>query len=320
MRIAQRLAAALLPLVFAAAASAQSYPARTITLILPFAAGGGSDLIARAFAKELSGRMGQQVVVENRPGATGMVGFDALSRSAPDGYTIGQVPNATIAAMHFQNRTLDADRMFTAIGNIQLGTTMIAVNPRVIPAKNLQELLAWFKAHPGATYTSSGQGSPSNLVMAGFALKHGLNLVHVNYKGNAPALADVVAGRVSFIFTDSGTLRPHLQSGALAAVATTSMVRAPSFPEVRLASEQGFPELAYDPISAILAPPALPEPLAAELRAKTRQVAESEAWAKTMADMGYKNQYMDAPTLRRFLIDEYERWGRLIRESGIKPE
>jgi tripartite-type tricarboxylate transporter receptor subunit TctC len=307
-------------LLLALPALAQDYPSKPVTLIVTFAAGGGSDLIGRAFAKELSAKLGQPVVVENRTGATGVVGLDALTRVAPDGYTIMQLANATIAALHFQNRTLEMDKALTAIGNIQLGTTLIAVNPNVVNVKTLLELLAHFKANPGTTYNSSGQGSQGHLLLAGLAMEQKLDITFVNYRGNAPAILDVVGGRVGVILTDSGSLRPHLQSGALRAAASTSSVHAPTAPDVPMSSEQGFRGFVYDPVSAIIAPPGMAPPVLDKLRAAVRDAAQSPGFAAAMKEMGYQNHYTDGPALRAFLIDEYERWGKIIRDSGIKPD
>lgn len=301
-------------------ARAQDYPAKGITYIMPFAAGGGSDLIGRVFAKELSARINQPVVVDNRVGATGIVGLDALTRATPDGYTVMQLANATVVALLFQNRTLDVDKAFTAIGNIQIGTTMIAVNPANIGARNLQELIAVFKSRPNTTFTSSGQGSQSHLMMAGLAKQLGVSLTHVPYKGNGPAITDVVAGRVDFILTDAGSLKPHLLFGALRAIVTTSSVRSPVLPDLPMASEQGYPEFKYDPVSSVIAPPGMSGPVLDRLRSLVQQTATSAAFANAMRDMGYKNEYMDGPTLRKFMADEYSHWGNLIRDTGIKPD
>ena len=230
VKITVALASAVL---LAPIAQAQTYPAKAVRIIVPFAAGGNTDFTARAIAERLTPVLKQQVIVDNRPGGATNIGSEAVARAAPDGYTIlmGGASNAINMSL-FQKLPYDTVRDFEPITLCVQGANVLAVHPSV-PAKNLRELIAVAKAQPGKlNFASSGLGSSNH--MAGELLKMmaGVNIVHVPYKGNAPALTDILGGHVEMIFSGVPALIPHIQSGRIRAIAIGSLKRFPAIPAV----------------------------------------------------------------------------------------
>lgn len=310
------LASAVAAIASLGTASAQDYPNRAIRFVVPFAAGGPTDIGGRILAREMSLDLGVPITVDNRPGATGVIGMEALTASPPDGYTVLLLPNATTVALHAQNKPLDIDTRFTVVGGTIIQPMLVVVNPKVVDVRNLRELDAYFKANPGTLYTTSGPGSPSHVAMEVLAKRRGLNLTHVAYKGINPALMDVVAGRVGVFLTDAGASRPHVQSGALRPIAAGGSVRSTMYPNIETAGEQGFTDLEYDGINALIVPPGTPAPILQRLRTALKKAVESETHTRFATDAGNKALYTDGPAFRDVLQKDFDRWGRLIREAG----
>ncbi len=303
----------------AAVACAQPYPSKPIRMVVPFAAGGGSDISGRALAKELSAELGQSVVVENRPGASGLLGLDAIAAAAPDGYTLLMFSNTTAVALHYQNKPFDMEKRFIPLGNVLLASMILAVNPKVLDVKNAAELVEHVKAHPAADYTSSGPGSPGNLGMEAMAMQRGLKMTHVPYKGIGPAIVDVLGGRVGILVGDGVAVRPHVASGALRPIANLASFRSPVVPDVPTAVEQGFPQFVNDSLNGLVVPPGTPPAIVERLRAATRRAVASEAYARFAADSGSKNQFIDGPEWGEVLKGDFRRWGEVIKATGITP-
>ncbi|MGE4239796.1 Bug family tripartite tricarboxylate transporter substrate binding protein [Ramlibacter sp.] len=317
MRFTRRLLVAS-ALLFAglSSAQAQGYPDQPIKMIIGFAAGGPTDMGGRILAKELSAALGQNVVVDNKPGASGLIGLDALSSAKPDGYTILLMPNATSVALLAQNKPLDIDKRMTVIGGTIVQPMVVVVNPKVVDVKNLKELEAYFKAHPGTPYTTSGHGGPSHVVMTVLAKRRGLNIVHIPHKGIQPALLDTVAGRIGVLLTDAAQSGPHVKSGVLRPIASGGTVRSPAYPDVAMAAEQGVDDFEYDSTNALAAPPGTPPAVMQKLRAALKKAVESEAYTRFASDGGNKAVFTDGPEFRNVLEKDYNRWARLMKEAG----
>lgn len=298
---------------------AQSFPERPLKLIVPFAAGGGSDIIGRALAKELAAELGQNVIVENRPGAAGLLGLDALGTSTPDGHTLLLFSNTTAVALHYQNKTFDMEKRFVPIGNVITSSMVLLVNPSVVNVRSVPELVEYVKAHPGADYTSSGPGSPGNLGIEAMAIQRGLKFTHVPYKGIGPAILDVLAGRVGILVSDSLSARPHIVSGALRPIASASSFRSPVVPDVSTAIEQGVPQLVNDSLNGLVVPVGTPALVVERLRAAVRRAVAAEGYARLTAENGARNQFIDGPEWGNLLKADFQRWGEVIRVTGIKP-
>lgn len=189
----------------------------------------------------MSTLLGQSVFIENKAGAAGTIGLTTLSAGAPDGYTIMQLNNTTTVALQFASKPLDLDKRVTVIGAFSIAPLILAVNPKVVDVRNLNELIEQVRRRPGLDYTSSGPGSPSNIGMQVFSKRNNLRMTHVPYKGIGPAMLDVLAGRIGVILTDGGAAKPHIKSGAIRAIAIVSSVRSPLAPDVPTATEQGHP-------------------------------------------------------------------------------
>ena len=231
------LCAGLVLACAAGGALAQAYPSKPIRLISGFAAGGPSDAIARSIAKALGDELKQPVVVENRGGVAGLLGLEAVTNAAPDGYTIGLLANTTTNALHAQNKKLDMASHFEPIGKFVSTRILLVANAQTVPAKNLPEFIDYLKKNPGTNLTSAGHGGLGHLGLELFALDQKLDIVHVSYRGSAPALQDVLSGQIAGMVIDASTAMPHIESGKLRAIAAVSTSRTPYLPKLATAKK-----------------------------------------------------------------------------------
>lgn len=322
-RLARLLLAAGCALTAVAPACADNWPAGPVTFIVPFPAGGSMDTFSRPIARQLGSVLGVPVVVSNRSGAGGGVGIAAIARAAPDGYTIGMssVGNMTINPHIYPDLPYDPNKDFTPIGLAGRFVNVLVVNSK-LPAKNVQELLALDRAKPGTiTFASAGNGSTNQL--SGEVLKQltGTKFMHVPYRGSGPALADVVAGNVDFMFDTLNTSMPLIESGALRALAVTSAERSPYLPDVPTMNEAGVPGYAKsgeDLWWAVIAPKGLPPAVRDKLStALAKALASPELQAQVRAQR-VETLTSTSDGLQNILRDDYERWGRIVKEAGIK--
>ncbi len=317
MKLLRRLlATSLLLAAPLSTAWAQGYPEQPIKMIIGFAAGGPTDAIGRFLAKEMSTSLGQNVIVDNKPGVTGLIGLEALAASKPDGYTVLLLPNVTTVALLAQDKPLDIDKRFSAIGSTIVQPTVVVVNPKVADVKNMAELEAYFRANPGAPYTSSGHGSPSHMVVTVFAKRRGLNVTHISHKGIQPALLDVIAGRIGVLITDASQAGAHVKAGTLRVIASGGSVRSTMFPNVPTTGEQGIEDFEYEGTNGLVAPPGTPAPVIQKLAAALKKAVEGEGFVAMSAQGGNKAVFSDARTFRDVLEKDYNRWARLKREAG----
>lgn len=306
-----------------AVASTEVWPQRPITFVVPFPAGGSMDTFTRPIAQKLSEVLAVPVVVSNRSGAGGSVGISSIARATPDGYTIGMssVGNMVINPHIYANLPYDPLTDFTPIGLAGRFVNVLVVNGKV-PAKNLQELIALANANPGTvTYASAGNGSSNHLSGELLRLKTGAPLTHVPYRGSGPALSDVMAGNVTFMFDTLNTSMPNIEAGNLRALAVTSPERSPFLPDVPTMNEagvDGYARTGEDLWWAVIAPKGLPEAVRTKLSAALQQaVNDPELKAKINAQR-LETLSSTSAQVQDILQRDYDRWGEIIKKADIK--
>jgi len=302
-------------------ARAQDYPAKTVRIIVPLAAGGLADILARTVAQQMATTSGQTVVVENRPGGAGAIGGEAAARSPADGYTLflgGQGSNATLP--HLARLNFDPARDFVPVIHLATFPNLLVVNPDV-PAKTVKELVAYAKANPGKlSFASQGNGSSGHMVGEQFKMVAGIDMVHVPYRGAAPAVQDLVAGHVQVMF-DSVTLQmPQLTAGKSRALAVMSAQRVDVLPDVETMIEAGFAEMAGGTWFGLFAPTGTPPQAIAWANAEARKAfASPDARARFLAQ-GASLPLGTPAEFGAHVAAERDKWGDVIRRAGIKME
>ncbi len=307
-----------------AIARAQGWaPARPVRLVLPFAPGGLTDILARACAEQLQPRLGQPVVVENRPGAGGNLAAEAVARAAPDGTTLLIATQGIIAINKalFARLSYDPDTDFTALAMLAQQPNLLVVSPRALPdVTSVAELVAKARATPGGMpYGSNGVGSFTHLSMELFRAAAGLTMTHVPYRGSAPLLTDMIAGTVPVAFDGLGTSAPQVRGGALRAIGVSGAQRFRAMPEVPAIAET-LPGFDASPWYGVFGPSALPEPIQAGLEAALRGVLESPAWAAVLASREADAMPQGRTALAQMMARERARWGEAVRASGAKAD
>jgi tripartite-type tricarboxylate transporter receptor subunit TctC len=302
-------------------ALAQAWPSRPITLYVPFAAGGPSDMFGRILARGLSAELGQQVVVENKGGMGGLVGVAAIAKAAPDGYAIGM--NATgpsaiapfmVPSMPFEDKDLV---LLTPIALVQM---IIATSSR-LPVNSVAELIAYAKANPGkVNYGSSGPGGISHLAAELFRGAADIDIVHVPYRGAAPAVQDLLAGQVQMVVLDVSVLLPHIRSGNIKALAATSKTRAALLPDVPTTAEVGLPTVLSDNWYGLAAPAGVPKAILGRIHAAAVAVLNTKEAAEPMMAQGALIRPMTPAEFTDFVRLEREKWGPVVKSSGAKME
>lgn len=298
---------------------AGAWPTKPIRIIVPFGSGSSTDVAARLIAPKISQKLGQPVVVENRAGATGMIGSEAVARAAPDGYTlvIGTVAShGTLQALK-PDLTYNVLRDFEPISLLTSPPAIVVVHPSV-PANTLKELAAYSRTLPnGLTYASSGLGGSGHLATELIALKTGAKLVHVPYKDANQAVTDTIAGHTSLMVYYSPVV-PHLRSGKLRGLAMLSEKRAGFAPDVPTAIEQGVPDMIVTGWGALFGPAGLPEPIRDALYAAVKEALEDPTIRKTMADGGQDPMGLSPRETRRFVERDIAQWVEVAKATGLK--
>ncbi|WP_165645773.1 Bug family tripartite tricarboxylate transporter substrate binding protein [Bordetella bronchiseptica] len=296
-----------------------AYPARPITLIVPFSAGGGSDVVARILATGLGSQLKQTVIVENRTGAAGNIGAEAVARARPDGYTLlfGSMGVMSVNSHLYRNMPLQPERDLAPVGRIY-DTPHVIVVGQQSTLKSLPQLIEQAKARPDAlTYASAGNGTSTHLVGALFMHETGTRLMHVPYKGNAPALNDTMAGHVDMMFDQATNSTGQIQAARLRALAATSHARIPDLPDVPTVAELGYPELEVTSWTVLAAPKATPAATMATLSAALKKTLADPAIKEKVRQTGGVINYQDLPSTTEFVNRETARWGALIQSAGI---
>lgn len=314
------LLAAMLPLVGASAAHAQeAYPNRQIRIIVPLAPGGGLDTLARVLAQKFQAKLGQNVIVENRTGAAGNIGAEAVYRAEPDGYTLmfTQPGPLTVSKALYGRTPFEAEE-FVPIGMASLQDIMLAVNPE-LPVKNLQELIAYARANPGKlNYGSSGAGSAPHLAAELFKYMAKVDMVHVPFKGAAESMLATVSGQVHLTFFAFSTALPNAKDGKLRAIAVGGEKRNPLLPDVPAIAEElpGYLAVSW---TAMMATPKTPPAIAQKLQQTMAEVMKEPDVRKRLIDQGDQIFDITPAQMPAFLAEDRKRWGDLIEAVGIKP-
>src|SRR5688572_6467419 len=307
-------------LLFALQAAAQTYPSKAVRMIVPYPPGGGNDTLGRLFAAKLSDRMGQQFVVENRPGAGAMIGTEAAAKSAPDGYTIllSSIATHALSPNLYSRVPYDPVKDFAPITLLGIAPTVLVV-PADLPARNLQEFIAAAKAKPGAlAYASGGNGTPPHINAEVFKSVAGIDLLHVAYKGGGPALVDLMAGRVQAMLDTAASAMPHVRSGKLRALALSAPKRSPELPDLPTFAEAGLPQYDTNAWYSMHAPAGTPPDVVRRLNAELVAILKDPeilARFKQLATDPVGNSPEEFATFVRAELDKY---ARIIKAAGIK--
>ncbi|ACP26565.1 conserved hypothetical protein [Sinorhizobium fredii NGR234] len=301
---------------------AQSFPDRTITLVVPFAAGGSTDVVARIIAQKMSEDLGQQIVVQNVAGAGGNLGASNVARADPDGYTILMATVATHALnpLILKTKPYDPEKDFAPVSLLVIVPNVLVVNPE-LPAKSVQELLALLKASPDQySYASSGNGTPLHLSGELFKTMAGVQMQHIPYKGSGPALNDVIGNQVPIMFDNLPSSSSHIKAGTLRALAVTTAERAPSFPDVPTIAESGIPGYETYTWNALFAPADTPQPVIARLNEAANKALADPAVKKRMGEFSAKIVGSTPEELAAHVKAELAKWTPVVRDANVQMD
>jgi tripartite-type tricarboxylate transporter receptor subunit TctC len=305
-----------------AGALAQSWPDRPIKLIVTFPAGGGADFVGRALAPKLGEGLGQSVVVDNRGGANGAIGNVVVARAAPDGYTLllGAAGALTIAPHLYDKLDFDTFKDFVPISLVGSSPFVLAVNPN-LPVKTVAELTAYAKANPGKLNAgSSGTGGAPHLALELYKSITGANIVHVPYKGLAPAITDLLGGQVQVLFADVGLIAPHLKAGTLRALAVTGAQRSSALPDLPTMQEAGVAGYTAGTWYGVLAPAGTPAAVVTRVNAEITKALAAPQLRTQFAEQSVAAAGGKPEDFAAVIRQDYDKWGKLIREANIKAE
>ena len=307
-------------LALTASAAAQDYPAKPVRLIVPFPPGAINDTVGRIVATQISGRLGKQVIVENRSGAGGVIGTEIAANAPKDGYTLLVVSLVNAVNPWLYKLTYDPVASFSWIAAIGSAPNVLLVHPE-LPATSVGEFVAYAKANPGKVqYASGGVGSFQHLGGELFKLIAGVDLLHVPFKGGGPALIDVLGGHSKVVFATTITALPHVRAGKLRALGVGSRARSPVLPDVPTIAEAGVP--GYEAVNwiGIVAPAGTPPAIAAKLHEEISAVLDSVEVQKQFASEGVEAMRMSSAEFAAFMAQEIGKWERVVKEGGIKAE
>jgi tripartite-type tricarboxylate transporter receptor subunit TctC len=301
-------------------AGAQAWPNKSIRLVTPFAPGGGTDFIARLIAQKLTEKLGQPVIVDNKPGAGATLGTEIALKSAPDGYTLLVTPASYTVNANIYKLNFDPVNDITPIVQIAQGPYLVAVHPSV-PVKTLKELVDYAKANPGKlSYSSAGSGSSTHLATAYFLDVAKLDMLHVPYKGTGPALNDTIAGNVQVLFGSVAATLQHVKSGRLRALAVTTPQRISAEPDLPTVAESGYPSYEVTNWSGLSGPKGLPKDIVDRLNREVNDIIKGADVAKLLAADGLSPAGGTSQRFAAIISAEIPRWGRVIKSSGMKIE
>lgn len=306
----------------ASVAAAQAYPSTSPRWIVPYPAGGGTDVVARLLAQPMGQALGQTVVIENKPGAGTMIAGDLMAKARPDGLTFGTVDTSTVAlAPHLYSKVpYNADKDFAYIGGTTRFPFVLVVHPS-LPVNNLQELLALARKKPGELkYATPGAGGPNHLGMELFQRKAGVKLLHVPYKGDAPALQDLLGGQIDMYLVNTAASLQHIKSGKLRPIALSMAKRSAVLPDVPTFGEAGVPDFESYSWQGLVAPAGTSPAIVARLNSELNKALASEEVRKKLADLGIEPSPSTPAEFTAFVKAQSTLWGEVIRAANIKLE
>jgi tripartite-type tricarboxylate transporter receptor subunit TctC len=314
-------AAALLPPTGAQAQSAAAYPAKAIRIVVPFPAGGTSDILSRAIGQKLTEEWKQPVVVDNRPGASANIGAEIVVKSPPDGYTLLCASTIhTINPSLYSKLAYDPVKDFTAITLIATTSQVLAVHPS-LPVRTVKELISYAKKRPGQiNYSSAGNGSQPHLTAELFKTRTGIDIVHVPYKGAPPAMNDLLAGHVALSFATSPSAVPHVKSGKLRALAVSTARRVSALPDVPTIDESGVPGFEASGANGLVGPAGMPAGIVEKLHAAVVKIVKEPAMSKFLSEQG-ADPYTTTPAeYAAYIKSEVAKWARAVKDSGARVD
>ena len=302
-------------------ATAQAWPIKPVKLVVPYPPGGPTDIVARVIGQRLQAQTGQPFVVENRPGAGGNTGAEAVARSTPDGYTLLVATTAhAINPWLFKSLSYNFSRDFSPISLLTSGPLVVVVNPG-LPAKNISELITLAKADPGKlNFASSGNGQSTHLSAELFNTMAGTQIKHIPYKGSAPALADTIGGQTQLMFDTMLSAMPHVRAGKLRALAVTSTKRSPAAPEIPTVAESGMPGFEAIAWNGLLAPAGTPRDVLSKISTELRTAMEQADVRERFEAQGFTAAWNTPLAFSTFIGAELEKWGRVVKASGATVE
>ena len=303
------------------AAHAQAYPSRPVRLIVPSAAGGTPDIQARIVASELSRVLGQQVVVDNRAGASGIIGYEAIAKATPDGYTLGYAAFPFIInPITYVKLPYDAEKDFQTIVLQVSGTNVLTVTP-ALPVKSVRELIDHARAFPGKlSYGSAGGGSSQQLAVELFKSLTGTQIVHVSYKGMQQAMADTVAGQIQVVCENAASILPLVQAGRLRALGITGLKRIPLAPDIPTVAESGLPGFEMAPSSGYIFPARTPREIVMRMNVEINKALKSPAFMDKLIPAGSEVRGGTPEQFAEHIRRERVKWGAVIKSAGLSPQ
>ena len=317
-----RLFLLVLILAFSSAGAAQTYPAKPLRLIVPFAPGGSSSIVARAFAIEMEKGLGQSIVVENQGGGGGNIAMQQVARADPDGYTmiIGHVGSLAMNPFMYDKLPYDVDRDFAAVSLLAIVPAIFVVHESV-PAKNLKEFVALVKSQPGKMYYgSAGNGSAGHLAMEYLKQVTGMEIQHVPYKGTGPNVIDLVAGRTHASSAGTPPLLPHVKAGKLRVIAVGTSKRLATLPDVGTVAEQGYPGFETSQWYGLNVPAKTPDAVVKRLAAEAAKAAKSQSLAERFAAEDAEAVGSSPADYAAFVKKEQARWGKVVKAAGVRAD
>jgi len=315
------LAAALL-LSCVAMSWGQAYPVRPVRVIVPYAPGGGADVVTRVYSKAWSESTGQQFIVDNRAGANGNIGAELAAKSKPDGYTVLSVANTTVTINPslYRQMPIDMIRDLAPVSMMGGQPSVLIVHP-ALPAKNVKELAAIARARPGQLdYASASTGSSSHIAAELFRMVAKIDITHVPYKGNGPAMADLLAGHVQLMFNNLAPSVPQVKAGRLRALAVTSEKRSAAAPDVPTMAEAGYPGVVFNLWVGLLAPSGTPADMIARLNAETAKAAQLRDIRERLLGEGTEPYTTSAAQMGDIIREETARWAKVVKAANITPQ
>ena len=319
-RLRQGLVLGAALILAATAAMAQNYPTRPVRFVVPYAPGGSTDTLARTMGTKLSDLLGQQVVVDNRPGANGDIGMSIVAKAPPDGYTIvlGYIANLAIGPSLYDRMPYDPVKDFTPITQVAGASNIFVTHPS-LPARNFKEFIAYAKANPKkVTFASAGVASVGHLTGELLNDMAGIDMLHVPYKGSGQAISDLVGGHVKVMISGMASTLPHVRSGKLIGIVTTGAKRTPATPDIPTIAET-YPGFESSSWFGVLGPAGMPKPVVMRLNADIHKALQDPAVAKRLADVGFEITYGTPEQFAAYIQSEIRKWAKVVKASGAKP-